>query len=64
MGADGCPESVSGHGTNTKSGKCQWCGKKVYAALPAPRRMSEPTEADTEYRRKYDPDFGTRKGDV
>lgn len=59
-----CPESVTGHNDNTTSGKCQWCGVRIRAALPAPKRVRQPTELDTEYRRKYDPDFGTRAKDV
>jgi rRNA maturation protein Nop10 len=63
----GCPESAStmhSGESSTKDGTCNWCGAKVYPAAPAPRRFGDPTELDTEYRRTYDPDFGSGKRDV
>lgn len=59
----GCPESVSGHRAG-KDGSCVWCSKKgVGSAMPKPR-TTQPTNADQEYRRHYDPDYGTRKDDT
>lgn len=58
-----CPESVSGHRAGT-DGSCTWCGKKnVARAMPRPG-ITRPTDADQEYRRHYDPDYGTKKGDT
>ena len=58
-----CPESVSGHRAGT-DGSCMWCSKKnVARAMPRPR-TTEQTELGREYRRHYDPDYGTRKDDT
>jgi hypothetical protein len=41
-----------------------WCSKKnVARAMPRPR-TTEQTELGREYRRHYDPDYGTRKDDT
>lgn len=61
-----CPESVSGHAQNDGSGLCCWCGRRIDPPVAAPRDLgrSYRTELDLEYRRMYDPDFGTGHYDV
>jgi hypothetical protein len=56
MSISGCPESVTGHMANA-AGRCEWCGRKVEAALPKPDSfpVSELSEA---YALTYDPDYG------
>jgi hypothetical protein len=54
-----CPGSVSGHDTGSRDGKCTWCGKKVTSAAPMPRLTPRQTDLDVEYRRKYDPNYGS-----
>lgn len=59
-----CPESRDGrHGRTDTAGKCPWCGKKVQAALPPPKKMPV-ADLTIEYRRHYDPDYGSGKDDV
>jgi hypothetical protein len=55
----GCPNSVSGHAQNDASGLCCWCRRRVDPPIPPPNLRSWRTEADAEYRRHYDPDWGT-----
>jgi len=53
-----CPESVTGHAQNDRSGKCCWCGKQIDPPVPRSNRgygMSELTDAYNEF---YDPDYG------
>lgn len=60
-----CKESVSGqHNEGRKDGRCTWCRAKVYPVPRAPQKLVQPTKADVEYRRMYDPDFGDREDDV
>lgn len=54
-----CPNSVSGHAQNDVSGLCCWCGRRVDPPVPRPDLRSWRTELDAEYRRFYDPDYGT-----
>lgn len=61
-----CPDSVSGHDpSGTRDGTCVWCGAQVDSRPGAPRMGSSyRTELDLEYRRVYDPDWGTDPLDV
>lgn len=60
-----CPNIVTGHAQNDQSGRCCWCGRQIDPPVPAPRLgRSYRTELDLEYRRVYDPDFGTHFLDV
>lgn len=59
----GCAESVSGHGEPDREGRCPWCKRKIGRALPAPDRVP-PTTQGQEYRRHYDPDWGSDHRDV
>lgn len=59
-----CPGSVTGHGLADVQGRCPWCSKKIEGAAPRPRLDGWRTEMDAEYRRHYDPDFGTDPLDV
>jgi hypothetical protein len=55
-----CPDSVSGHAQNDRSGRCAWCGYQVDPPCPMPRLGSGyRTDLDLAYRRAYDPDWGT-----
>lgn len=58
----GCPESVSGHSAGA-DGTCRWCGKRVDAPVRRPRTTGK-TDLGQEYRRHYDPDYGTGKDDT
>lgn len=58
-----CAESVSGHRANT-DGSCIWCGKKNVARAMRKPRTTGQTDLGQEYRRHYDPDYGTQKGDT
>ena len=57
-----CPEAIGNHQDNGK-GKCSFCGRRMAAPPPAPRKVP-PTTLGQEYRRHYDPDYGTGKEDV
>ncbi|HEU4752318.1 MAG TPA: hypothetical protein VFU47_04345 [Armatimonadota bacterium] len=57
-----CPEAIGNHADNGR-GKCSYCGKRLGAAPPAPK-VVPPTRLDVEYRRHYDPDFGTDDRDA
>ena len=57
-----CPESVSGHDVG-RDGRCVWCERRVDPPVGAPVRFG-PTGLDQEYRRHYDPDWGTDYRDV
>jgi hypothetical protein len=59
----GCPESVSGCSAGG-NGNCRWCGRRVDGGARRPSRITEPTELGQEYRRHYDPDYGTGKDDT
>jgi len=59
-----CSSSVSGHAQNDASGCCCWCGRRVDPPVPAPRLNGWRTVLDAEYRRYYDPDYGTDPLDV
>jgi hypothetical protein len=56
-----CPEAIGNHADDGK-GKCSYCGKRM-GRVPAPR-VVPPTRMNTEYRRHYDPDFGTDDRDA
>jgi hypothetical protein len=56
-----CPEAIGDHQDGGR-GKCSFCGTPM-GRVPAPRRVP-PTELGQEYRRHYDPDYGTGKDDV
>lgn len=62
-----CAESITGHneGSN-RDGRCTWCGVKFTGAAPAPnmRDSRNKTDLGREYRRHYDPDYGTGKDDI
>jgi hypothetical protein len=60
---DKCPESTGPHGPLDAAGRCPWCERKVGRAMPAPKRVP-PTELGQEYRRNYDPDWGSDHRDV
>lgn len=54
-----CPESVSGHAHNDRSGNCAWCGRRIDPPVPMPRMPpGYRTELDTAYRQHWDPDWG------
>lgn len=60
----GCSGSVSGHDVGgTTDGTCTWCGVQID---PRPRRprVTGQTEMGQEYRRHYDPDYGTGRDDT
>jgi histone acetyltransferase (RNA polymerase elongator complex component) len=57
----GCPEAI-GNCFDDGKGKCSYCGRRM-AKAPAPK-VVPPTRLDVEYRRHYDPDFGTDDRDV
>lgn len=59
-----CSGSVSGHAQNDASGKCCWCGRRLDPPVPPSRHGWGPTELDQEYRRTYDPDYGSGPYDV
>ena len=60
-----CPGSVSGHDSGgTTDGSCTWCGKKGVGRPAEKPRVTPPTKADQEYRRHYDPDYGTGDKDT
>jgi hypothetical protein len=56
-----CTGSVNGqHDERGRAdGRCPWCMKRVREPVPRPDLKGWRTEADAEYRRHYDPDFGT-----
>jgi hypothetical protein len=58
-----CPESTGKHGPTDARGRCPWCGRKVERTVSPPDRVP-PTKQDQEYRRHYDPDWGTDHRDV
>lgn len=60
---DKCPESTGPHGPLDAAGRCPWCHRKVGRAVGPPDRVP-PTEQGQEYRRHYDPDWGTDHRDV
>jgi hypothetical protein len=57
-----CPESAThtyDEGSR-RDGRCTWCGFRFTGPAPRPRLGSGyRTELDQEYRRAYDPDYGT-----
>lgn len=61
-----CPGSVTGHNEGSRrDGRCTWCGYRFIGPAPRPRLgASYQTELDQEYRRTYDPDWGTDPLDV
>jgi hypothetical protein len=60
---DKCPESTGPHGPLGADGRCPWCERKVGRAVGPPDRVP-PTTQGQEYRRHYDPDWGTDHRDV
>lgn len=57
-----CPASVTHtHDEGSRrDGCCTWCGYKFKAKAQRPNlTTSYPTNLDREYRRAYDPDYGT-----
>lgn len=59
---DGCPEAI-GQCQDAGKGKCSFCGRRMAAPPPAPKRVPR-TELGQEYRRHYDPDYGTHRDDT
>lgn len=61
-----CSKSVTGHDPGgTQDGTCTWCGVQVDRRRPRPAlQRDQRTELDVEYRRAYDPDYGSGKNDV
>lgn len=58
-----CSGSVSGHQAG-KDGMCTWgCGTRVSAPVPKPRTTGQ-TDLGQEYRRHYDPDYGSEVDDT
>lgn len=58
-----CPESVTGHASGA-DGRCLWCERRVDPPVAAPRLDGWRTELEAEYRRHYDPDWGTGSGEL
>lgn len=58
-----CAESVSGHHSPLDArGHCDWCGRKVGAAVsPPPPSRYEVSELEEAYQEHYNPDWGTAK---
>jgi hypothetical protein len=54
---------VSGHGSADAEGRCPWCKRKIERKTSAPDRVP-PTVQGQEYRRHYDPDWGSDHRDV
>jgi hypothetical protein len=57
-----CPDSAlhSHDEGSRRDGCCTWCGHKFKAKAQRPNfGTSYPTDLDREYRRTYDPDYGT-----
>lgn len=61
-----CPEAVGQHDTGGRTdGRCTWCLAQVGSPGPRPGLpRGHVTEMDQEYRRFYDPDYGTRETDL
>lgn len=58
-----CSGSVTGHSSG-KDGMCAWgCGTRIEGPVAKPRIRGK-TDMDQEYRRHYDPDYGSGKDDV
>lgn len=57
----GCREAI-GNCFDDGRGKCTYCKRRM--GKVAPPRVVPPTNLDVEYRRHYDPDFGTDDRDV
>jgi len=54
-----CPESVSGHDSGDRYGRCSWCGLKIGSVVPAPRGRGSVgrTKLEDAYSYFYDPDY-------
>jgi hypothetical protein len=57
-----CPEAIGNH-QDKGDGTCSFCSKR-FKAPPSPPKRVAPTELGQEYRRHYDPDYGTDKRDT
>lgn len=62
-GDDKCPETTGRHGPVGADGRCPWCKRKIERTASPPDRVP-PTTQGQEYRRHYDPDWGTDHRDV
>ena len=56
-----CPEAIGNH-QDGGQGKCSFCGTPMGARRKP--RITERTNLGQEYRRHYDPDYGTDKDDT
>lgn len=64
MSLDHCPGSITSHAQNDRTGRCCWCGTRLYPPVPCPPLRGWRTNLDQEYRRHYDPDYGTNPSDT
>jgi len=57
-----CPKAIGNH-QDKGDGTCSFCSKRI-SAPPARPKVMPKTELGQEYRRHYDPDYGSNKDDV
>ncbi len=59
-----CPESVGGHRPG-RDGRCEWCSRRVAAAMPMPDLSGyHGTNLGDSYRYYYEPDWGSDRYDT
>lgn len=58
-----CPESVTGHAQNDRSGRCCWCKARVDPPVPRPVHGWGRSALADAYDRAWNPDWGSGRYD-